>query len=453
LGRPGAVRVVKIAIVGGGWSGLAAAVTATRAGHNAIVFEAAHAIGGRARAVSGMLPDGTLLVLDNGQHILIGAYTQTLRLMALVGVDPAKSLLRLPLTLQFPDGDGLVLPRWPSPLDALGGIWNARGWTWSDKWSLLRSAAGWQVAGFTCAANVSVADLCRTLTPRVLSSLIDPLCVSALNTPCDRASGQVFLRVLRDALLGGSGSSNLLLPTVDLSALFPDAAVRWLSNQGAEVRLGQRVNTLERSVAANGLAATPAVWRVDGESFDAVVWATSASNAAIALMKQAQTAPYSIAESIRSWAAIASTLAHEAIATVYTYSPGLRLNQPMVSLRSDSAHPAQFVFDRGQLGGPPGLLAFVVSASNGDRDALQHRVLQQAHQQLVADLKGQTLTPIQTIVEKRATFSCGPGLERPPQCITAGLIACGDYVQGPYPATLEGAVRSGVAAVSLLTRE
>ena len=62
-----------VAIVGGGWAGMAAAVAATQAGHHAIVFEASHALGGRARLVNGTLPDGTPVVLDNGQHILIGA--------------------------------------------------------------------------------------------------------------------------------------------------------------------------------------------------------------------------------------------------------------------------------------------------------------------------------------------------------------------------------------------
>ena len=99
------------------------------------------------------------------------------------------------------------------------------------------------------------------------------------------------------------------------------------------------------------------------------------------------------------------------------------------------------MFDRGQLGGPPGLLAFVVSASSADRDAAQRDVLAQARAQL-----GLNLTAVQTVVEKRATFACTPGLRRPAMQILPGLRACGDYVEGPYPATLEAAVRAGVAA-------
>jgi hypothetical protein len=118
----------------------------------------------------------------------------------------------------------------------------------------------------------------------------------------------------------------------------------------------------------------------------------------------------------------------------------------MVALRSDADAPAQFVFDRGQLGGPSGLLAFVVSASQDAREILQDRVLVQGQAQLQPFLAGAPLHPLQTVVEKRATFACTPGLHRPAQRVAPGLLACGDYVEGPYPATLEGAVRSGVSA-------
>ncbi len=426
---------MKIAIIGAGWAGMAAAVEATLAGHHAIIFEASRALGGRARALNGHLPDGTPVTLDNGQHILIGAYTEALRLMRQVGVDPQTALLQTPMTLRFPDDLGLQFPAWPTPLDALAGIVSARGWTRADKWTLLRVATGWQLRGFQCAATLSVAVLCQDLSPRVMAELIEPLCVSALNTPADRASAQVFLKVLQDALFGVQGGSRLLLPRLDLSELFPNAAARWLTERGAEIRTGARVE----NVACEG-----AQWRVQDERFDAVIFATSASESARALENSAQAASDSIAKNIRSWTKIAAALQFESIATVYAWGADATLAYPMLTLRSRTDQPAQFVFDRGQLGGPHGLLAFVVSASNADKQTLQKQVLCQAREQL-----GLTLQAVQTVVEKRATFACTPGLVRPGPCIAPGLIVCGDYVEGPYPATLEGAVRSGIAAVKL----
>ena len=429
---------MKLAIVGAGWAGMAAAVAATRAGHQVAVFEAARVLGGRARGLAVALPGGTDIALDNGQHIMIGAYSETLALMESVGVDLKSALLALPLTLRFPDGSGLKLPRLSAPLDAFAGILMARGWTWRDKLSLLRSSIAWQLSGFECAANTSVADLGARLTPRVRAELIEPLCVSALNTPIEQASGQVFLRVIRDSLFGaghaGFAGSNLLLPRLDLSALLPNAAAAWLKGHGATVETGRRVAALARSCTG---------WRVDDEPFDAVILAAAPWDAA----RLVEGAELDGDPAVAEWLAHNRALRFEAITTVYALADrAAPLAEPMLSLRSSRAAPAQFVFDRSQLGGPPGLLAFVVSTSNHERAPLEAAVATQAREQLGVT----SLRILQTVVEKRATFACTPGLERPAQRIAPDLIACGDYCEGPYPATIEGAVRSALNAVRML---
>ncbi|CAN7377386.1 hydroxysqualene dehydroxylase HpnE [Variovorax paradoxus] len=417
---------MRTAIVGAGWAGLACAVEATRLGHAVTLYEAAHMAGGRARRVDHMHG----LVLDNGQHILIGAYAATLRLMREVGIDADRALLRLPLSLRFADGGGLKLPRLPAPLDLLAGIFTARGWTWRDKSTLLRTAVQWRLAGFRCAAGTTVAALCTGLTPRVMEELIEPLCVSALNTPVDQSSGEVFLRVLHDALFSGSGGADLLLPRVDLGALFPDAALAWLAQHDATLRIGTRVHAISPEGAA---------WRVDGERFDQVVLACAPWDAARLVRASGAAA--------QRWCESTEALRFEAIATVYVRGAS-PLAEPMLALRSHPATaPAQFVFDRGQLGGPEGVLAMVVSANETPRETLEQQALAQAAVQL-----GQAaLHIVQTVVEKRATFACTPALARPPMRIAPGLHACGDYTEGPYPATLEGAVLSGLAAAKAST--
>jgi predicted NAD/FAD-binding protein len=117
---------MKLAVIGGGWAGMAAAVTAADAGHQVTVYEAARTLGGRARELPLTLPDGRDILVDNGQHILIGAYTESLRLMRKVGVDPDQAMLRLPLALVFPDGTGLALSRGSAPWDGLAGILRAQ---------------------------------------------------------------------------------------------------------------------------------------------------------------------------------------------------------------------------------------------------------------------------------------------------------------------------------------
>jgi hydroxysqualene dehydroxylase len=453
---------MKVLVIGAGWAGLAAAVEATRLGHSATVLEAARAMGGRARALNVTLPDGTPTTLDNGQHILIGAYSQTLQLMREVGVDTRAALLRMPLTLRYPDGSGLALPDWQRPwfagLDVAAGILRAKGWSLRDKLSLLRAADAWRRARFTCPAHTSVAQLCQGISPRVMADMIDPLVVSALNTPTDRASGSVFLTVMHDALFAPPAAdphsaagqavagSNMLLPRTDLGNLFPQAAQQWLAAQGVQVRLGERVSDLQSLLKSELLVHVNNGPKADlfselADTYDAIILATPAWEAA----RLVRSLPTASAEAV-AWAACAEALQHEAITTVFAHSAQARLPQPVMALHSTAQQPAQFVFDRAALSGQKGVLAFVVSASSGDAATLEQQVLAQGRQQLgLTDLQA-----IQTIVEKRATFACTPGLQRPSMHIAPRLLACGDYVDGPYPATLEGAVRSGLAAAQAL---
>lgn len=419
-----------VAVVGAGWAGLTAAVRAVQAGHKVTLFEMAPQWGGRAR---GVVLDG--LALDNGQHILIGAYSRTLALMATLGVDPDAVLQRRPLTLCYPDGRGLAMPRGPAWLVFGAGVLGCRGWGWGDRLALLRAAAAWALRGFRCPAEWSVARLCGGLPASVRQLLIDPLCVAALNTPAEQASAQVFLRVLRDALFSSSGSADLLLPRQSLSSLLPAPAAAWLAKQGATLRLGQRVQ---------GLAGGTTGWQLDGESFDAVILACTANEAA--RLAQA-TAP--------AWAACAQAMPYEPIVTVYLRCDGAQLPNAMTALLDGPQAPAQFAFDHGAIGATPGVFAFVISGARPwverGQAAIAAAVLHQARTAFAPGTWPATPTLVQVMTEKRATFRCLPGLNRPSALIAPGLVAAGDYVQGPYPATLEGAVRSAEQAVQLVT--
>ena len=295
-----------------------------------------------------------------------------------------------------------------------------------------------------------MAALCVGLSPRAMAGLIEPLCVSALNTPAERASAQVFLSVMQDALFSHAGASDLLLPLTDLSALLPDAALRWLTQRGPAPRLGVRVDTLKLGSEGWRIGVRSSDVSSSNETFDAVILACPATEAA--RLVETVTAPAAFQAETVHWIALAKSLQYEALATVYAQvssttqiTKAACLSQPILALPSSPNEPAQFVFDRGQLGGPTGQLAFVVSASQGDTAQISAQVLAQGQRQL-----GLPLELLQTIAEKRATFACTPNLQRPSAQIAPRLLACGDYIAGPYPATLEGAVRSGLQAAKLL---
>lgn len=425
-----------LAVVGAGWAGLAAAVAATQRGAAVTLFEMAHQPGGRARQVATHAG-----ILDNGKHILIGAYTATLALMRSVGADPDALLLRRPLAWADPQGRGLALPP-GAPLPAFVRATLAmHAWPWTARLALLGAATGWLLRGFRCGPAMTVEQLCGHLPAPVLHDLIEPLCVAALNTPMAQASATVFLRVLRDALFSGPGSADLLLPKVPLSALLPAPAWAWLQARGARCLAGQRVQ---------GLQADGRGWWVDGQPFDAVVLACSATEAARLV------APHQPA-----WAARAQALRYEPIVTAYLRDATLRTTQPMVLLPAALGAPpapAQFAFNLGALHSDAtsaGLWAWVASsAAPALADGLQacgQALLAQARAAFPGHFAGpDAQVLVHLAAERRATFACTPGLQRPPASIAPGLVAAGDYTEGPYPATLEGAVRSGLAAAQVL---
>jgi len=425
----------RVAVVGAGYSGIAAAVWLTRGGASVTLHDANRTPGGRARRI-----EYRDTVLDNGQHILLGAYRDTLSLLGAVDV-PAGALRREPLALHFPGVLGLAAPRLPAPLHLAAALAFARGLTAADRFAALRLSLAIRRAEAAAIPGETVAALLgRQGQPDRLRRLLwEPLCVAALNTPAERADARVFARVLRDALLRRRGDSDLVFPAVDLSALLPDPAIAWLGERGAHVALGSRVEALVPEGGKWRLVASA------GEgSFDAVVCAAAPREAAALLADVPGLSPL---------AARIGAIAHEPITTVYLqYDRRVRLPHPMTGI--DGGH-AQWLFDRETLGGARGLVAAVISASRREAAIDQDVLATAVHREVgrVADVPGLPRWT-KVITEKRATFACEPGAYRPPAETGApGLVLAGDYTEGPYPATLEAAVRSGArAARTILDR-
>jgi hydroxysqualene dehydroxylase len=446
------------AVVGGGWAGFAAAVELVRAGQRVTVFEAARTLGGRARRVSFDGRD-----LDNGQHIMLGAYAEALRLMRTVGVDLQSAVLTLPLQMRYPpacDGMDFIAPRLPAPLHVGIALLRARGLARQDKLALARFTTTARWMDWRLNHDCSVAELLERFdqTPRMVALMWRPLCLAALNTPPERASAQVFLAVLRDSLGARRAASDMLLPRADLSALFPDAAAAWLGAKGNTVHAGTKVTAIRRQ---------PSGWTVDASgapvgadwtgAFDGVVLAGSPVASASLLDALASAPDFAgLTELARQLGAFDP----EPITTCYLqYAPGTRLDLPFCALIDDPASQrwGQFVFDRGQLDArQDGLFAVVISASGEAASLPQESLTALVAAQLAADFRQAVLAkPIwsKVITEKRATFACTPGLQRPANETAApGLVLAGDYTAGDYPATLEMAVRSGLQAARLLLR-
>jgi len=432
----------RVAIIGGGWAGCAAAVKLAERGWQVTLLEAARVPGGRARRVE---LQGK--ALDNGQHILLGAYTESLRLMRKIGIDLDEAMLKLPLQMRYPEGvDGMdfVAARLPAPFHLLAALLRARGLGREDKLAMARFSTTVRWMGWRLHADCTVAELMERYdqTERLVRLLWRPLCIAALNTPPERASAQIFLNVLRGSLGARRHASDMLIPRFDLSRLFPERAREFVELRGGRFLLGKQVKKIVRDDAC---------WRVDCDAASST-WAKATSFDAVVLAVQASAAA-ALLETLPLQPALPA-LRYEPIITCYLqYQAEISLPHAFFALpdRPENGEWGQFVFDRGRVdAGLPGLLAVVVSAAE-HASAVDHDMLANAVALQLAASFGmpQLAQPIWTkvIAEKRATFSCEPGLQRPPNATALpGLFIAGDYTQSEYPATLESAVRSGVLA-------
>ncbi len=444
----------RLHIVGAGWAGLSAAVHASLAGWQVELYEAAHQAGGRARAAQ---HQGQ--TYDNGQHLLIGAYRDTLELLSTIGVKLDAVLDRSPLHLCDARGQGLRLGDKASVAGLLRAIVHNTRWRALDRLSLLGLLASigvWRGVHLTWRRvtgqcwDVSVAALCALASRQVQRDLIEPLCLAALNAPPLEASAVVFVRVLVDAFANAPASCDFLLPRVNLSALLATPATQWLKDQGASLHWGSRIQSLGELPRSAG---------------EPVILATSAWQAA-----------HLTQDAHPEWSDCAKNLQHYPIATVYVSAQTAPnrgpIHDPVVMLESSPTAPAQFAIqthfkskfasgmhahegdtpfgtakeNMAQATSSP-VWAFVVSDSRGqEREALIEGVLAQA----AHDLGLKTPRLEACFIEKRATFAPLVDQKRPPMEVAKDLWACGDYIRGPYPSTLEGAVRSGKAVIDAL---
>ena len=402
-----------------------------------MLFEAAAQLGGRGRRVALEL-DGVTHTLDNGQHLMIGAYSAIGQVLATVGVDIDRLVERRPFELSYPDGFTITASRLPAPWHLVAALLGARGLAWRDRWTMARllralAADRWQVgpdrdaAGWLAAHGQGAAAIAR---------IWRPLCIAALNTPLSEASAQVFANVLRDSLGADSAASMLWLPRSDLSALLPEAVERFVSAHGGAVRRGARVEAI--GPADDSFCLEPGLGR-----FDAVVYAAPPGQ----LGRVASAFALALSEVL----AAIEDFAYEPICTVYLkYDVDVPLPRGFTALLDDAGQRlyGQWAFDRGALDpANRGVVAVVVSASGAHDDEPLSTLCEAVARQLTRELGLPRPRAARAIVEKRATLAARPGLRRPPNATRIpGLVLAGDWTASDYPSTLESAVRSGLAA-------
>jgi hydroxysqualene dehydroxylase len=439
---------MKLAVIGAGWAGLAAASELCHLGHEVHLFESARTPGGRARKVE----TEDLGCIDNGQHLLIGAYTQTL---ALIDRDVPQSdqkrplFLRSALWLESADAQFRlkINKAWPPLMQAPLALWFAKGLSVAEKWQASLFLRRVSLNQHPALDDLTVSAWLKTerQTQALMHWLWEPLCLASLNTAPEQASAALFHRVLKDSLTSPNPrATDLLIPATDLTDLWPAHVARKVTcHFGHTVR---RVLPIKIGV------------QVDQQCFDGCVIATPASG--LRRLFDEQTG-----QSLQSQLNAADSMTYLPITTCYVDLEGpMKLPAPMLLLdhTGQTQEPGQWVFDRNAA--KPDLhalarLAFVISDSQSvlesSDQALAELLLAQLRRALETRYRKTVTLPgikaTRSIHEKRATFAALPGLKRPKtETPWPRLVFAGDWTDTGYPAVLEGAVRSGVSAANAI---
>ena len=432
-----------IAIIGGGCAGLSAAATLAERGYAVTVFEAGSQLGGRARTVA-IETNGLLNLVDNGQHILLGAYQETLTLLKKTVVNKKQAFLRVPLQINMQSKSAKSafslksVNFLPAPFNLLFGFLFCKGLMFSERIAALKFMRHLQATQYQIAHDLPLDCFLTThlQSKKLIKFLWEPLCLAALNTPIEKASTRIFLNVLRDTFSGKKKNSDFLLPRSDLSKIISDPLSQYIQAKGGSIKLNMRV----RNVQAEGDGYSIET-RNEKSHFSHVIVAVSVAQ----LEKLIATLP-GLKHAIEQ----AQTYQYQPIYTIYLQYPAETKLPSVISGLTDSI--GQWVFDRGQLCGQKNLISVIVSAEGKHQkltqDALALRVAQELHRAFPNLAK-----PLwhKVIAEKRATFSCVPDLARPTnRTLQRNVFLAGDYTYPDYPATIEGAVRSGIYCANLI---
>ena len=463
-----------VAVVGAGWAGLAAALALAEAGVPVTLFDAAPVAGGRARSAPVEPPFGRT-ELDNGQHLIVGAYRETLALIDRLGAAPL--LRRSALQLQSPSGFAMRAAPLPAPLHLGWALARASGLGARERLALLALMARLRSAGWRTPAGETVSGLLVRLRqpPRLVARLWAPLCIGALNTMPEAACAQAFAVVLRDTLGAGRKDADFVTSDSPLGELLPEPALRRLRQLGATLRLRSAVREIRRSPdgwslrasgddASGSIGASGSVGASGSIGAPGSVDPSGSIDVAAGTKDKSTHSPAfaAVLLALPPWSAqrllaplgldVAPLRAFEPepIATAWAFWPADDAPAlPLWSLLDEDparGHYGQWLFDRGVIGKARvgGVVISVASRTDAlPAGALTDGIAGQLHEAF-GDPRP---TALRIVTERRATFRCVPG--RPRLGIdhfereAAGLWLAGDWLWPDYPATIEAAVRSG----------
>jgi squalene-associated FAD-dependent desaturase len=437
---------VKVVVVGGGFAGLAAATRLTDEGQEVTLLEKRPVLGGRACS---FVDETTGDVIDNGQHLFLGCYRHTRRFLERIGA-AEKLRFRDDLQLTWLDGGKvkrMVSSSLPAPFHALAGLARAGALSVGERLLALRVAAALKApsplapaAGERDTVDGWLARLSQSESAR--RNFWHPIALAALNDDPRTASAQLFETVLRETYLGKPEDARLAVAPSGLSQLYCDDAARYLTKNGAKLRLSTAVSEiLVESIS--GVLVVKGVALASGERIDA-----EAVVVALPPPSLLELVPQSLRSGETYFDGIAR-LRSSPIVSIHLWLDRRVTDEPLFAL---AGSPIHWAFHRNQLGEvrdpSRSYLSLVTSAARDLIDRAPADLVALAVSELKRALpstNGARLIHSRVIKERDATIAHPAGGERDrPLARTParGLFLAGDWIRTGLPATIESAVRS-----------
>ncbi|OHC82740.1 MAG: desaturase, partial [Sideroxydans sp. RIFOXYB12_FULL_59_6] len=314
----------------------------------------------------------------------------------------------------------LRAPHLPAPLHLLFALLNAKGLSWRERIKAARFMLALRAMNFRLPQDMTVAELLQRHGQDAALTLKfwEPLTIAALNTPISKASAQILLNVLRDALNRNRADSDMLLPRLDFTALFPQRAAEFIERHGGQVHLSCGVDAI--------------IPQGDGFALQTAQGTRHFSHVICAAPPAATERLLRPLPELADTAQQIAALEQQPIYTVFLqYPASVRLPHAMIGLHQRFS---QWLFDKGSIAGQHGLLAAVISAEGIHQHLSQEELAQKVADELREEFSI-TAAPLwhKVIAEKRATFCCAPDLQRPAsQTAIPNLLLAGDYTAGDY---------------------
>jgi zeta-carotene desaturase len=455
---PPAVTPKSVTVVGGGLAGIAAACALADSGYRVHLLERRPFLGGRASSYE---YPGTSEVIDNCQHVLIGRCTSLIDLYRRLNVlDSIRWYDRF--TFLTPDGGpgspsqaSIIQPgSLPAPFHSTLAFLRAPAFSLADKIAIARGLSAF-MRGIPADTAENFAHWLerKRQPPNSINRFWKPVLVSALNEDLDRISVHYAAKVFRESFLLSPQSGRMGIPSIPLSELY-GAATGYLRDRGSEVSLRASVDSI---------TPTEKGWRTtaSGQTFqsDAVVLALSFEAMAALLPALPQNS------ASQKLAADLSHFEHSPITGIHLWFDREITGLDHAVLLDTTI---QWMFNKSRLqpahrapaaGSSAGTyLELVVSASRSLVPMQRQPIIDLALQELsrffpaVASAK---LIKATVVKELRATYSVRPLLDSIRPSATSpwpNIFLAGDWTATGWPATMEGAVRSGYLAAASVTR-